>query len=797
MKHSIRANIARKAIRPSTLKAGGTAPGGDRLSFTNYYMEWNGRPYFGICGEFHYSRYPARDWEIELRKMKMSGIGIVASYIFWNHHEEREGVYDWTGNRDLRRFVECCAELGLRVILRIGPFCHGEVRNGGLPDWMLGRSFEVRSNDEEYLRHVRRLYAEIGRQSDGLMFKNGGPVIGIQLENELNAAAALWELTAGQGGEYLSGGVGGAEGERHMTLLKRMAVEAGLDAPLYTATGWDEAPLPEDELLPLYGGYAYTPWSVGAEHPRQRPTGEYLFADYHGESEADARGFRPPYDRTAYPFACCEIGGGMQTWVLSRFVVEPESVHAMSLVKLAGGCNFLGYYMFHGGSNPIGSGGYLNESTTPRIGYDFQAPIGEFGQIRESNHALRSLHAFLRTFGARLAPLATVLPEDAAGLRPEDTQTLRWAARTDGRSGFLFVNNYQDHIEMPDRPDVTFSVELNGEKLEFPRQSRLDVRSNASFMLPLNFDLSGLNLRYATAQLVTVHRAQEDAERKKEIETYFFRMIDGQAAEFALDAAGIAEVSCEEGGVSRGGNGSWCIVVPSEKEARSDAAAIRIRREDGGETRLYVMAKAEADRLWTFEENGRARVLFSEVPLAPVPDGLQFYSRGRREFEFREYNGGAHGDGFKRRRVAVPERKVEIGIAHVRPGKAVLTFDPSLLDETDEVLLSIEYTGNVGYAFAEGKLFHDHFYNGGLWEIGLSRFREALTGGEIVLETTPLRKGKTNIAEDAAMAVRQSFEGEAAAEFRRIEAEPVYTVTLNIPPAADAGLGTPRAEEME
>src|SRR5208337_4465695 len=84
---------------------------------------------------------------------------------------------------------------GLHAIVRVGPFCHGEVRNGGLPDWLYGRSFRVRSNDNGYLEHVKRLYGQIAGQLDGLYFKDGGPIIGIQLENELLHAGAPWETT--------------------------------------------------------------------------------------------------------------------------------------------------------------------------------------------------------------------------------------------------------------------------------------------------------------------------------------------------------------------------------------------------------------------------------------------------------------------------------------------------------------------------------------------------------------------------------------------------------------------------
>lgn len=785
MAYHIHAGIVPKEIYPSSLRLGGTNPQGDRISFTNYYMEFNGKPYFAVCGEFHYSRYPEDSWEAEIRKMKMSGINIVATYIFWNHHEELEDVFQWQGNRNLRKFVELCARSGMYVILRVGPFCHGEVRNGGLPDWLFGRSFDVRSNDEGYLHYVRRLFREIGAQAEGQMFKDGGPVIGIQLENEFNAASALWELTAKQGDEYLSGGLGGEAGSEHMRILKRYAVEAGMITPLYTSTGWGAAPFLEDEVLPLYGGYAYTPWSISEQNPEQKPTPEYIFADYHCEGSKTGE-FDPPYPKEKYPFACCEMGGGMQTWYLSRFQVEPESVMAMSLMKIAGGCNFVGYYMYHGGTNPVGKTGYLNESTTPRITYDFQAPIGEFGQIRESNHLLRPLLYMLRRFSGRLAPMATVLPQGAEDIAPEDAHSLRYAVRTDGHAGFLFVNNYQDHVEMDRHENVVFDIELAETTLRFPCKTSLTVRRNASFILPFNFALDGLNLRYSTAQPVTVLESAEAS-------TYFFSMPEGVDGEFCIDAhSGITSLSADAGTVEQDDENNYMIVIPHE-----GSAMIRIAQDGAREIRIYVMNDKEAAMLWELEDNdGQARIIFSEAPLVQTESGIEFFSCGQSSFSFREYSGGPaatagwrpldaacsvaqHRDEwFSSYDLQVPVKEIGLAVRPVHDHKIVLELSPDVLDGVEEVLLSIDYTGNVGYAFAEGELFHDHFYNGKPWEIGLSRFRGIIGKGEIVLETTPLRKGVMTVDADAAMAVVKQFAGEATAMFHNVTAIPVYRVGL-------------------
>ena len=115
--------------------------------------------------------------------MKANGINIIATYVFWIHHEEIEGEWDWSGDKNLRYFIELCGKHDIHVFTRIGPFAHGECRNGGFPDWLWGKSY-LRTNDPVYFSYVRKFYSQISNQLQGLLYKDGGPVIGIQLENE-------------------------------------------------------------------------------------------------------------------------------------------------------------------------------------------------------------------------------------------------------------------------------------------------------------------------------------------------------------------------------------------------------------------------------------------------------------------------------------------------------------------------------------------------------------------------------------------------------------------------------------
>jgi beta-galactosidase len=138
-------------------------------------------------GEFHYSRVPQQNWETEILKMKAGGVEVISTYVIWIHHEEGESQSDWTGRRNLRAFVLLCAKHGMFVYLRIGPWVHGETRNGGIPDWAMQRS-PVRRDDPTYLAEVSRYFGEVGPQLTSQLWSEGGPIIGIQWKTNTCAA---------------------------------------------------------------------------------------------------------------------------------------------------------------------------------------------------------------------------------------------------------------------------------------------------------------------------------------------------------------------------------------------------------------------------------------------------------------------------------------------------------------------------------------------------------------------------------------------------------------------------------
>ena len=102
------------------------------LGRTDFLLD--GAPFQVIGCELHPARIPAEYWTHRIRMAKAHGLQRIAAYVFWNHHETAEGMFDFaTGNRDLARFLRLVQAEGLWVILRPGPYVCAEWDFGGIP----------------------------------------------------------------------------------------------------------------------------------------------------------------------------------------------------------------------------------------------------------------------------------------------------------------------------------------------------------------------------------------------------------------------------------------------------------------------------------------------------------------------------------------------------------------------------------------------------------------------------------------------------------------------------------------
>ena len=467
----------------------------------------DGKRLVPAMGEVHYSRIPANEWATEIKKMKEGGITMLACYVFWNHIEEIEGQYDWSRQRHLRSFLEICKAESLPVVLRMGPFCHGEARCGGIPDWLFTKGCKSRSEDPEFLKYVERYYRQIFTQVQGLQWKDGGPVIAAQFDNEYRGH-----------GSYLMA-------------LKKLALNIGFDLPFYTRTGWPElaSPVPFGEMIPLYGDYADGFWDRSVEEGVGDYYKAFNFRAFRSSTAIATEQLGEQKERLnkgdeQYPYFTCELGGGMMTAYHRRPYLYPEDAYAMAIVKLGSGSNLLGYYMYHGGTNPDGKLTYLNETQQtiatnyndlPVKTYDFQAPLNEFGQKNPHYFMLRKLHLFMQDYGELLAPMEAVFPCQQ-DIKQGDDSFLRWSHREKDGSGFIFINNYERLQNLSAKKNA--ALEACGVK--FPK---LTIPAGTSCIFPVNVD----GIKYATAQLVAKRNGKIYLEQIKGIPTTV-AMLDGK-----------------------------------------------------------------------------------------------------------------------------------------------------------------------------------------------------------------------------------------------------------------------------
>ncbi len=621
-------------------------------------MMIDGRRVCPVMGEIHYSRIPANEWDAEVRKMKEGGVTMIATYVFWNHIEEQEGRFRWDGQRSLRKFLEVCKQEKMPVVLRLGPFCHGEVRNGGIPDWMFQKGCKLREQNPTFLHYAEQLYRQIFTQVQGLQWKDGGPVIAAQFDNEYRGR-----------GEYLMA-------------LKKMARQIGFDLPFYTRTGWPElrTPVPFGEMLPLYGDYADGFWDKEVKEG----TGNYYKAfNFKGFRSSTAIGTDLLGKQEAkinqgdeqYPYFTCELGGGMATAYHRRPYVYLEDAYSMALVKLGSGSNLLGYYMYHGGTNPEGELHTLNEVQTspgtanndlPVCTYDFQAPLGEFGQTYPQYYTLRPLHLFMKDYGELLAPMEASFPARQDLKQGEDTE-LRWAVRSlseNGQaSGFIFVNNYERFANLSTKRDVTLAA--CGVTLP-----KMNIPAGAMATFPVNID----GIRYATAQLVA----------KRNGKTYL------------MQVPGIPATICMQNGKT----------LKNVKPRGTEKAVCE---------NIYLITREEAEHLFLTATTPKNELHVVSHRKTKEAGPLRTIKKGKAK---------------------VAEAPSEQDWQQAAVYEISLPADSSLFD-LHSSLLTIHYRGDCARLYADGHLIADNFYYGRPFLYGLWRLPEGTR--QLELRVLPLQ----------------------------------------------------------
>uniref|UniRef100_UPI003662939F glycoside hydrolase family 35 protein n=1 Tax=Kitasatospora sp. NPDC059747 TaxID=3346930 RepID=UPI003662939F len=317
----------------------------------------DGAPHRIVSGALHYFRVHPDQWEDRLRRLRALGVNTVDTYVPWNFHELPTGEVDFTGWRDVARFVRAAQALGLDVILRPGPYICAEWDFGGLPARLLAvDGLRLRCSEPAYLAEVDGWFDAVVPEILPLLASRGGPVVAVQVENEYGSY--------GRDCAYL----------RH---LRDGLVRRGVDCLLFTADG------------------AHDTMQQGGTIPGHLATA--TFGSRAPERLAALR--RHQASALPGPLTAMEFWIGWFDRLGEPHHVRDPKESAASLDELLATGASVNLYMAHGGTNFGLWAGANHSGAHPcdagfeptSTSYDYDAPIGEAGELTEKFHALREV----------------------------------------------------------------------------------------------------------------------------------------------------------------------------------------------------------------------------------------------------------------------------------------------------------------------------------------------------------------------------------------------------------------------
>ena len=311
----------------------------------------DGKPFQIISGEMHYARVPREYWRDRLKKARAMGLNTVSTYVFWNAHEPRPGVYDFSGGLDVAAFVRMAQEEGLYVILRPGPYSCAEWDLGGFPAWLLAdHDMVLRSSDEKFMAPAQRWLKRLGQELAPLQLARGGPILAVQVENEYGSF----------GNDTL-----------YVKRIYDALVAAGFkDALLYTADGGDQ--LPAGTLPGVQAAVNFGPGEAKNEFAK---LGKF-------------RPGRPMFNSEYWD-------GWFDHWGEHHHVTDAAQ-QAKEVDWILSQGYSINLYMFHGGTSfGFTSGANWDRQTyEPDVtSYDYDSALSEWGTLTKKYAAFREVIA--------------------------------------------------------------------------------------------------------------------------------------------------------------------------------------------------------------------------------------------------------------------------------------------------------------------------------------------------------------------------------------------------------------------
>ncbi|RIJ78780.1 hypothetical protein D1871_02295 [Nakamurella silvestris] len=402
---------ARPALSPTPAPAS--------ASLVNHTVAWDGSSMIVDgkrtiiwSGEMHPFRVPSPSlWRDVLQKMKSGGYNSVGIYVDWDYESPAPGVYDWTGVRDLDKFLDIAEEVGLYVMVRPGPYINAEASGGGFPAWMKTKAGNVRTNDATYMSYTDEWQTQV----DGIIKNHqytdgGGTVLMYQIENEFANSPTS------------------ANSKAYMAHLYQKARNDGITVPIfhndkgrngYWIPGSFTTPATETPANYLYGFDGYPAGTCSTSGSAGTPAAPPDWGDF-GTGGATGGATASP----TTPGLMAEFGGGwFVPWGGLLFggrgyecMRERQNSHMARRyyeTNVANGITINNVYMVYGGT----SWGWL-PAPLVYTSYDYGAAIAESRQVMDKAIPMKEIGNFLQSvpdivnaapLGAKTAPATGIV----------------------------------------------------------------------------------------------------------------------------------------------------------------------------------------------------------------------------------------------------------------------------------------------------------------------------------------------------------------------------------------------------
>jgi beta-galactosidase len=394
-------------------------------------------PHILLCASLFYFRIPRALWKERMEQLQAFGYNSIDVYFPWNYHEAAEGEWSFSGERDAAAFLETAAEVGLYVVARPGPYICSEWDGGALPAYLLTKGLKLRDNDADFLSYVSKWFDRILPLLKAYQAGEGGTVIGVQLDNELD----FYDCHDPKG---------------YISALRDIALQHSITVPLFACAG-------QGGLLQA-SGLAETVVPTCNFYPDNR------------EAEFEQKVLH-------YSDALADLGYPL-------LVTETNRAHYLLRRLLSCGAKLLGPYLQVSGTD-FGFTNATNNWGKPLAfmtsDYDFGGMISPEGHIREEAYEGRLLGRLIAAYGAPLAqaaPLGDATSDKWTIAGDSERVVGPYALQLAGGGSLLFVTNLDDR-------DKEITIEKAGvTDAPAPVGSRFTIKAGRSLALPFGIPLT-------------------------------------------------------------------------------------------------------------------------------------------------------------------------------------------------------------------------------------------------------------------------------------------------------------------